>query len=124
MQDLLQIGTQAEKPIPGRCVVLDPQFRVLRGRAGVTIVTTDEYRLADYLISQRGRPVALREVQARAFSFSPGDGTPALVRAHVASLRQKIKIVTGGSDLIRPAGKGGVVYLGGRRGARREARPS
>jgi len=124
MQDLLQTGTQTIGPIPNRYVVLDPQLRVLRGRSGATIVTPGEYRLADYLISQRGQPVALREVQARLFSFQPEDGNLGLTRAHVASLRQKIKIVTGGSDLIRPAGNGGIVYLGGRRGARREARPS
>jgi len=124
MQDLLQTGTQTTKPIPSRHVVLDPRLRVLRGRSGATIVTPSEYRLADYLLSQRGRPVALHEVQARVFSFHRGDENAALMRTHVANLRQKIKIVTGGSDLIRPVGKGGIVYLGGRRGARREARPS
>ena len=122
MQDLLQRGTQPAKPIPGESVLLDPQLRVLRGQGGTTIVTPGEYRLADYLISQRGRPVALGEVQARVFSSHPGDGNLALIRAHVASLRQKIKIVTGGNDLIRPAGKGGIVYLGGRKAARRRAR--
>jgi DNA-binding response OmpR family regulator len=119
MQDLLQAGTQSIEPIPDRYVVLDPRFRVLRGRSGATIVTPGEYRVADYLISQRGRPVALREVQDRVFSIYPGDGDLGLIRAHVASLRQKIKIVTGGSDLIRPAGKGGIVYLGGRKTAPR-----
>ena len=122
MQDLLQTGSLPAEPIPGRYVVLDPRLRVLRGRSGATIVSAGEYRLADYLISQRGRPVALREVQARVFSFHPGDGTLGLIRAHVASLRQKIKVVTGGNDLIRPAGKGGIVYLGGRKTAQREPR--
>jgi DNA-binding response OmpR family regulator len=125
VQDLLRTGTQPATPAPGRWVVLDPRLRVLRGRAGVTVVTPGEYRLADYLISQRGRPVPLPEIQARVFSFSPGDASPALVRAHVASLRQKVKVVTGGSDLIRPTGKSGIVYLGGRRrGTRHGAQPS
>ena len=111
VQDLLRTARQAVKPMAGRHPVLDPQLRVLRGRAGTTILTPGEYRLADYLISQRGRPVALRDVLTRVFGFYPGIGNPDLVRAHVASLRQKIKIVTGGSDLIRPAGKGKIVYL-------------
>jgi DNA-binding response OmpR family regulator len=115
MQDLLQMGTQTIEPIPSRYVVLDPRLRVLRGRSGATIVTPGEYRVADYLIGQRGRPVAFREVQDRLFSFYPGDGDLGLIRSHVASLRLKIKIVTGGSDLIRPAGKGRIVYLGGRK---------
>ena len=122
MQDLLQGDTQPVRTTPSRCVVLDPRLPVLRGRSGVIIVTPGEYRLADYLISHRGQPVALREVLARLFSFSSSDGSPALVRAHVASLRQKIRIVAGGRDLIRPAGKGGIVYLGSGRAARREPR--
>jgi DNA-binding response OmpR family regulator len=124
VQGLLETATQTMKPIPSKHVVLDPRLPVLRGRSGATIVTPDEYRLADYLMNQRGRPLPLHEVQARVFSFHAGDGNAALVRTHVASLRKKIKIVTGGNDLIRPAGKGGIVYLGGRKEAQREARPS
>jgi len=125
VQDLLlQTATRSEERISGRSVVLDPRFPVLRGRSGVITVTTGEYRLADYLISQKGRPVALEELLARLFTYSPGEGTPAIVRTHVASLRRKVTIVTGGNDLIRPAGKDTIVYLGGRRAVRRGSRLS
>ena len=121
VRDLLQAETP-ERPMPGRCVTLDPRFPVLRGRSGVITVNTGEYRLADHLMSQRGRPIALRELLARLFSFPSGEGTPSVVRAHVAGLRRKIRIVTGGNDLIRPAGKDTIVYLGVRRAVRRRSR--
>ena len=122
VQDLLQTDPQPVKPTPGRCVVLDPRFPVLRGRSGVITVTTGEYRLAEHLITQRGRPITVQELLVRLFSFSSGEGTPALVRAHVASLRRKVRIVTGGDDLIRPGGKDTIVYLGARRAVRRRSR--
>lgn len=124
VQELLQSSAQPAKSIAGRCVVLDPRLPVLRGRSGVITVTTGEYRLADYLICQRGRPVAFPEILGRLFSVSSDEETPALIRAHAASLRRKIRIVSGGVDLIRPAGKDAIVYLGGRRAVRRGSRLS
>jgi DNA-binding response OmpR family regulator len=112
MQDLLGTDRQGVEPVASKHVVLDPRLRILRGWAGTTILTPAECRLAEYLMSQGGRPTALEDLLTRVFGFYRGNGNPALVRAHVASVRQKIKIVTGGSDLIGVVGRRGFVYLG------------
>jgi DNA-binding response OmpR family regulator len=113
IQALLHTDEQRPEPVSSKELVLDPRLRILRGRAGTTILTPAECRLAEYLMSQGGRPIALEDLLTRVFGFYRGNGNPALVRAHVASVRQKIKIVTGGRDLIRLVGRRGFVYLGG-----------
>ena len=112
MQDLLRSDRQVTEPISGRRLVLDRQLRVLRGRAGTTFLTPAECRLAEHLISQRGRPVAVDDLLTCVFGLYPGNGNPALVRAHLASLRQKMMIITGGGELIRAVGKNKWLYLG------------
>lgn len=56
--------------------------------------------------------IGVEEVLTHVFGVYRGNGNPSLVWAHVRSLRQKIRIVTGGSDLIRAVGRRGFVYLG------------
>ena len=112
MLDLLRTDRRSMETGSGGQLVLDPQLRVLQGRAGSTILTPDEYRLATYLMSQEKRMVSVEEALTRVLGFYQGNGNPSLVWAHVRSLRQKIRIVTGGSDLIRIVGKRGFTYLG------------
>ena len=61
MKDLLRIDRLPTKPVARGQLVVDSQLRVLRGRAGTTVLTPAQCRLAEYLISQRGRPVAVEE---------------------------------------------------------------
>jgi DNA-binding response OmpR family regulator len=112
MQDLLRTDRQGMEPVASTQLILDPRLRLLRGRAGTTVLTPVECRLAEYLMSQGGRPTVMADLLTQVFGLYQNDGNPALVRWHVASLRQKIRITTGGSDLIRAVGRRGFVYLG------------
>jgi len=112
MLDLLQAGRQGMEPVSKRQLALDPRLRILRGRVGTTILTPAECRLAKYLMSRGGRMIGVEEVLTHVFGVYRGNGNPSLVWAHLRSLRQKIRIVTGGSDLIRVVGRRGFVYLG------------
>jgi DNA-binding response OmpR family regulator len=100
------------EPGSGRQLVLDSRLRVLHGWAGSTILTPDECRLARYLISHGNKTVSVEEALTRVFGFYPGNGNASLVWGHLKSLRQKIRIITGGTDLIRTVGKRGFAYLG------------
>jgi DNA-binding response OmpR family regulator len=112
MLDLLQTDRRGVEPVFKRQLVLDQRLRILRGRAGATILTPAECRLAKYLMSRAAKMIAVEEVLTRVFGLYPGNGNPSFVWAHLRSLRQKIKIVTGGTDLIRTVGKRGFAYLG------------
>lgn len=112
MRDFLRADRRGMEPGSGRQLVLDPRLRVLEGRAGSTILTPTEYGLAEYLTRQGKRIIGVEEALTHVLGFYPGNGNPSLVWAHLRSLRQKIRIVTGGSDLIRIVGKRGFTYLG------------
>jgi len=112
MLDLLQTERQGMERVSKRQLVLDPRLRILRGRAGTTVLTPAECRLAKYLMSRGGRMIGVEEALTHVFGLYRGNGNPSLVWAHVKRLREKIRIVTGGSDLIRAVGRRGFVYLG------------
>jgi DNA-binding response OmpR family regulator len=112
MLNLFRTDKRSAGPRSGNQLVLDTRLRVLQGRAGSTILTPHECRLAEYLMSQGKRMVSTRETLTHVFGLYPGNGNPSLVWGHLRSLRQKISIVTGGSDLIRTVGKRGFTYLG------------
>ena len=112
MLDLLQTDRQGMEPVSKRQLVLEPRLRILRGRAGTTILTPAECRLAKYLMSRGATMIGVEEALTHVFGLYRGNGNPSLVWAHVKSLREKIRIVTGGSDLIRAVGRRGFVYLG------------
>jgi DNA-binding response OmpR family regulator len=112
MLDLLQAERQSMERVSKRQLILEPRLRILRGRAGTTVLTPAECRLAKYLMSRKGRMIGVQEALTDVFGIYRGNGNPSLVRAHVKRLREKIRIVTGGSDLIRAVGRRGFVYLG------------
>ena len=118
IEDLLVTDGDIPEPAAGGHLVLDPPSRILRGRAGTTILGAAECRLAEYLISEGRRSIPVEDLLPHVFDFWPGDADPALVRVHAASLRQKIRIVTGGRNLIRVLGNIGIVYHKGRETAR------
>jgi len=110
VKSLLNTDKQTRELVAGERLVLDHPSRILRGRAGITILTAVEYRLAHYLMSQGRRSIPMQDLVAHVFDFYTNGKSLDFVLTHVASLRQKIKIVTGGSDLIRVLGKDGIVY--------------
>jgi DNA-binding response OmpR family regulator len=112
MLDLLQAERQGMERASKRQLSLDPRLRILRGRAGTTVLTPAECRVVKYLMSRGGRMIGVDEALTDVFGVYLGNGNPSLVWAHVRSLRKKIRIVTGGSDLIRTVGRRGFVYLG------------
>jgi DNA-binding response OmpR family regulator len=114
IEDLLGTDGHIPDPAAGGHLVLDPPSRILRGRAGTTILGAAECRLAQYPMSQGRRSIPVEDLLTHVFDFWPGDGDPDLVRVHAASLRQKIRIVTGGRNLIRVLGNIGIVYHKGR----------
>jgi DNA-binding response OmpR family regulator len=118
IEDLLGTDGDIAEPAAGGHLVLDPPSRILRGRAGTTILGAAECRLAEYLMSQGRRSIPVEDLVAHVFDPWPGDGDPDLVRVYAASLRQKIRIVTGGRNLIRVLGNIGIVYHKGRETAR------
>jgi len=120
MRDLLESDERGMDQITNGHLVLDRRSRVLRGRAGITILSATECRLAEYLMSQGRRTIPVEGLLTRVFDFRTGDGNPDLVRAHVAALREKIKIVTGGTDLIRVLNTHGIVFHRSRDTARRQ----
>lgn len=113
MQDLLRTDTPRMEPVSSGQVVLDPRLRLMQGQAGTTVLTPAEFRLAEYLMIRGGRVVDVEEVLTRVFGLYSGHANPAFVRAHARSLREKVRIVTGGSESIRAVGRRGFVYLGG-----------
>jgi DNA-binding response OmpR family regulator len=114
IEDLLSPDARPPEPAAGAHLVLHPPSHILRGRAGTTILSTAECRLAEYLMSQGRRLIPVEDLLTHVFDFWPGDGDPHLVRVHAATLRQKIRIVTGGRNLIRVLGSIGIVYHKGR----------
>jgi len=124
IKDLLNTDRQTPESGAGGHLVLDPPSRILRGRAGTTILSAVECRLAEYLISQGRRSIPVEDLLTHVFDFYPGDGNPDLVQTHIASLRQKIRIVTGGRDLIRVLGKRGIIYHRSRNTAQQQPQSS
>lgn len=112
MQDLVRSDSGQTEPLSSNQLVLDPRLCILRGRAGSTTLTPNEYRLAAYLMREGHRQIAVQDLLTWVFGPYPGNASPALVWAHVSMLRQKIKIVTGGSNLIRVTRNGGLLFPG------------
>jgi len=61
MRDLLRTDRRSVDPRSASELVLDRHLRVMRGRAGSTILTPDECRLMRYLMSQGKRMVTVEE---------------------------------------------------------------
>ena len=82
-------------------VTLDRSTHELRGE-GVTVqLTPTEFRLMSYLAQRRGVIVSAEELLEKVWEFFPGTGSSELVRSHVRNLRSKLRVATGGGELVQ-----------------------
>ena len=92
-------------------LALDRNSHELRGD-GVTVqLTPTEFRLMYYLIQRRGSIVSAKELLEKVWEFFPGTGSSELVRSHVRNLRNKLRIVAGGADLVQTVPRRGYRLL-------------
>lgn len=82
-------------------VTLDSVSRELRNEGTSVQLTPTEFRLMYYLAQRRGSIVSSEELLEKVWEFYPGTGSSELVRSHVRNLRSKLKVLTGGSDLVQ-----------------------
>src|SRR3972149_8863021 len=57
------------------------------------LLTPMESRLVHYLLSRPQEAISVEELLERVWGFHPGTGTPEIVRAHIANVRQKLRAV-------------------------------
>jgi DNA-binding response OmpR family regulator len=109
MTDLLEPDGGDTEGLANGHLVLDRRSRILRGRAGFTALSIIECRLAEFLMRQRRRTIPMEDLLTRVFELDKG-GNPDLVQVHVAVLKEKMRIVTGGAELIRVLKTHGIVF--------------
>jgi DNA-binding winged helix-turn-helix (wHTH) protein len=54
-----------------------------------------------YLIQRRGSIVSAEELLEKVWEFFPGTGSSELIRSHIRNLRSKLRIATGGAELLQ-----------------------
>jgi len=92
-------------------LVLNRTSHELRGD-GVTVqLTPTEFRLMYYLIQRRGSIVSAKELLEKVWEFFPGTGSSELVRSHMRNLRNKLRIVAEGADLVQTVPRRGYRLL-------------
>ncbi len=64
-----------------------------------------------YLMQRRGSIVSAEELLEKVWEFFPGTGSSELVRSHMRNLRNKLRIVTGGADLVQTVPRRGYRLL-------------
>lgn len=82
-------------------LALDRNSHELRGDGVIVQLTPTEFRLMHYLIQRRGSIVSAEELLEKVWEFFPGTGSSELVRSHVRNLRNKLRTVTEGADLVQ-----------------------
>ena len=80
---------------------LDKDSHELRGDNASVQLTPTEFRLMYYLIQRRGSIVSTEELLEKVWEFFPGTGSSELVRTHVRNLRSKLRVATGGAELLQ-----------------------
>ena len=82
-------------------ITLDRSSHELRGDGVSVQLTPTEFRLVQYLAHRRGTIVSSEELLEKVWEFFPGTGSSELVRSHVRNLRSKLRIATGGAELVQ-----------------------
>lgn len=82
-------------------ITLDSNSHELRGNGTSVQLTPTEFRLMHYLVQRRGSIVSSEELLEKVWEFFPGTGSSELVRSHVRNLRSKLRLATGGADLVQ-----------------------
>jgi two-component system OmpR family response regulator len=92
-------------------LALNRNSHELRGDGVAVQLTPTEFRLMYYLIQRRGSIVSAEELLEKVWEFFPGTGSSELVRSHVRNLRNKLRTVTGGADLVQTVPRRGYRLL-------------
>ena len=82
-------------------ISLDRSSHELRGDGVSVQLTPTEFRLVQYLAQRRGTIISTEELLEKVWEFFPGTGSSELVRSHVRNLRGKLRIATGGAELVQ-----------------------
>ena len=82
-------------------ISLDRSSHELRGDGVSVQLTPTEFRLVQYLAQRRGTIISTKELLEKVWEFFPGTGSSELVRSHVRNLRGKLRIATGGAELVQ-----------------------
>ncbi len=82
-------------------VSLDRSSHELRGDGVSVQLTPTEFRLVHYLAQRRGAIISTEELLEKVWEFFPGTGSSEVVRSHVRNLRSKLRIATGGAELVQ-----------------------
>lgn len=82
-------------------ISLDRGSHELRGDGVSVQLTPTEFRLVQYLAQRRGAIISTEELLEKVWEFFPGTGSSELVRSHVRNLRGKLRIATGGAELVQ-----------------------
>jgi len=82
-------------------ISLDRSSHELRGDGVSVQLTPTEFRLVQYLAQRRGAIISTEELLEKVWEFFPGTGSSELVRSHVRNLRGKLRIATGGAELVQ-----------------------
>jgi two-component system OmpR family response regulator len=82
-------------------LALDTNSHELRGGDASVQLTPTEFRLMYYLAQQRGSIVSTEDLLENVWEFFPGTGSSELVRSHVRNLRSKLRIASGGIELVQ-----------------------
>jgi DNA-binding response OmpR family regulator len=81
-------------------VTLDADSHELHGDCATVRLTPTEFHLFRYLAQRRGRLIAAEELLDSVWGFPQGTGSSDLVRSHVRNLRKKLRVATGGSEVV------------------------
>jgi DNA-binding response OmpR family regulator len=90
---------------------LDRNSHDLRGDGVSVQLTPTEFRLMYYLAQRRGSIVSTEELLEKVWEFFPGTGSSELVRSHVRNLRRKLRVATGGKELVQTVPRRGYRLL-------------
>ena len=82
-------------------ITLDRSSHELRGEGVAVQLTPTEFRLVQYLAQRRGAIISTEELLEKVWEFFPGTGSSELVRSHVRNLRGKLRLATGGAELVQ-----------------------
>ena len=90
---------------------LDTSSHELRGPGDTVQLTPTEFRLMSYLVERRGNIVPSEELLEKVWEFFPGTGSSELVRSHVRNLRGKLRLASGGTDMVQTVPRRGYRLL-------------
>jgi DNA-binding response OmpR family regulator len=82
-------------------LTIDASSHELRGDGEPVQLTPTEFRLMSYLVERQGSIVPSEELLEKVWEFFPGTGSSELVRSHVRNLRGKLRLATGGRELVQ-----------------------